>query len=484
MTEVTAAPSVRDLIAASPRPPAPRVPLADRAGTVAPVAAPRHSRARAPQWLLPAGDLLAATAVVVCLQLLLTGIELAGLALALAWPALLAGAGRYTYRAVPEPLSRRAGRVFRAGAVLGLCCWVAFPLAGSVAAPEVLAPTVLAMTGSSLGLCVLLPRQVRTRLVLAGSLDHVQQATTELTSAGRYDIVAACTPQPSSGLGSVPVHVGVSDAVTVASMHAADAVLMLPSDEMPAAVLRRLQWQAASTGVHVYVGTGLLDVTTTRMSVVQGAGMDLLHVRPAPTSGPRRFLKSAVERSVSLVAVVALLPLLMVLALVIRRDSPGPAIFRQTRVGCDGKPFTMYKFRTMVACAEDVRESLERDNEVDAVLFKLRSDPRVTAVGAWLRRYSVDELPQLWNVVRGDMALVGPRPALPAEVENYDFDPRRRLAVRPGLTGLWQVSGRSDLSWAESVRLDVRYVDNWSLALDLDILRRTVGAVLGQRGAY
>jgi lipopolysaccharide/colanic/teichoic acid biosynthesis glycosyltransferase len=144
----------------------------------------------------------------------------------------------------------------------------------------------------------------------------------------------------------------------------------------------------------------------------------------------------------------------------------------------------MWKFRTMTTSAPAEVDGLSGQNDSDGCLFKLREDPRITRVGGVLRRYSVDELPQLWNVVTGQMSLVGPRPALPTEVERYDDDPRRRLAVKPGLTGLWQVSGRSDLSWAESVRLDLQYVDNWSLSLDVSILRRTVGAVLGHRGAY
>ena len=144
----------------------------------------------------------------------------------------------------------------------------------------------------------------------------------------------------------------------------------------------------------------------------------------------------------------------------------------------------MLKLRSMSTHAEDERSGLAASNDGDGVLFKMRLDPRITPLGMRLRRYSLDELPQLWNVVRGDMSLVGPRPALPSEVARYDADPRRRLVVKPGVTGLWQVSGRSDLSWAESVRLDLKYVDNWSLRLDLSILVRTVRAVLDHRGAY
>jgi lipopolysaccharide/colanic/teichoic acid biosynthesis glycosyltransferase len=168
----------------------------------------------------------------------------------------------------------------------------------------------------------------------------------------------------------------------------------------------------------------------------------------------------------------------------IKATSKGPVVFRQERIGLRGRPFTLLKFRTMVAGADLLLDGLREQNEADGPLFKLRQDPRVTRVGAVLRRYSIDELPQLWNVLRGQMSLVGPRPPLPHEAASYGSDMRRRLRVRPGMTGLWQVSGRSDLSWDETVRLDLFYVDNWSMVQDLNILVRTVSAVLGSRGAY
>lgn len=197
--------------------------------------------------------------------------------------------------------------------------------------------------------------------------------------------------------------------------------------------------------------------------------------------GASRAVKVVVERALALVLLVLAAPVLGVLVALVRADSPGPAVFRQVRIGRDGQPFTMLKLRTMALAPMALPEAV---NDADGCLFKLREDPRVTRVGACLRRLSLDELPQLVNVVRGEMALVGPRPPLPEEVERYDDDARRRLVVTPGLTGLWQVSGRSDLSWADTVRLDVRYVDNWSLGLDARILALTVRAVLGRRGAY
>jgi len=213
----------------------------------------------------------------------------------------------------------------------------------------------------------------------------------------------------------------------------------------------------------------------------------LLRPGPAPAP-PRRVARIVVkhlwERTAAAAALVLLLPVLILIWLVVRCDSRGPALFRQQRVGRDGTPFTMLKFRTMRIDAEEQLSRLTAERGVTATLFKLADDPRVTRVGRWLRRYSLDELPQLVNIVRGEMALVGPRPALPREVMRYDRETRRRLSVDPGLTGLWQVSGRSDLPWHESVRLDLDYVDHWSLRRDLAIVARTFGAVLGHRGAY
>jgi lipopolysaccharide/colanic/teichoic acid biosynthesis glycosyltransferase len=205
-------------------------------------------------------------------------------------------------------------------------------------------------------------------------------------------------------------------------------------------------------------------------------------VLAAHKSGAPGVAKVVWERMAAALALAFLSPVLLGLMLLVRLDSAGPALFRQVRVGRDGRHFTMLKLRTMRTDAESVRAQV--DNEVDQVLFKNRQDPRITRIGRILRRYSLDELPQLVNVVRGDMSLVGPRPALPSEVAAYDHDPLRRLVVRPGLTGLWQISGRSDLSWRESVRLDLDYVDNWSLPRDLTIIGRTLHAVLGHRGAY
>ncbi|MGQ0802701.1 MAG: sugar transferase [Actinomycetota bacterium] len=223
-----------------------------------------------------------------------------------------------------------------------------------------------------------------------------------------------------------------------------------------------------------------------------GAGPENDDVRGIPLQRVRRAalrLKAeAVKRAVDIVVATALLvlaaPVLAIVALLVKFTSPGPVLFGQDRVGRRGRVFKMRKFRTMVVGAEADLDQLRHLNERDGLVFKIRDDPRCTPVGKWLRRFSIDELPQLWHVLTGEMSLVGPRPAVPSEVARYDQDARWRLLVKPGLTGLWQVSGRSDLAWSESLRLDLYYIYNWSPSMDLAILGRTFSAVLRREGAY
>jgi exopolysaccharide biosynthesis polyprenyl glycosylphosphotransferase len=264
----------------------------------------------------------------------------------------------------------------------------------------------------------------------------------------------------------------------------ADTVAVLACPEMDANALRRLTWALERTGTDLVVATALLDVAGPRTTIRPVDGLPMLHVEHAELSGSRRLLKGMFDRVLAALALLVAGPLLLVLALVVRRATPGPAFFRQVRVGKDGREFVLYKLRTMYSGAEEHQEELNGHNEADGVLFKMRDDPRVTPLGRWLRRYSLDELPQFLNVLRGQMSLVGPRPPLPCEVAQYPEDVRRRLVVKPGLTGLWQVSGRSDLSWEDSVRLDLRYVENWSLTFDLVILLRTITALVRTSGAY
>ena len=228
----------------------------------------------------------------------------------------------------------------------------------------------------------------------------------------------------------------------------------------------------------------LTDIAAPRIHVRPVAGLPMMHVGEPEFSGSRRVLKGALERIIAAVALMVWGPVLLLIAFAVRLDTPGPALFKQRRVGSHGREFTIFKFRTMHVDAENRIQEISRLNESDGLLFKIREDPRVTRVGRILRRWSIDEAPQLINVLFGTMSLVGPRPPLPSEAAQYTPDIARRLLVKPGLTGLWQISGRSDLSWEEAVRLDLYYVENWSPALDLSILWKTTFAVVASRGAY
>jgi exopolysaccharide biosynthesis polyprenyl glycosylphosphotransferase len=246
-----------------------------------------------------------------------------------------------------------------------------------------------------------------------------------------------------------------------------------------------VSWQLEGSSTDLVVSPGLTEVAGPRLHILPVAGLPLLHVDEPKFTGFRRVLKGAFDRVSAALALVLLSPIFLVLVLAVRLTSSGPALFRQVRVGRAGSTFVMLKFRSMYADAEERLASLrEQSDHGDGVLFKMKEDPRVTRVGKFLRKYSLDELPQLINVVLGTMSLVGPRPPLPLEVARYEDHVHRRLLVKPGLTGLWQISGRSDLSWDESVQLDLRYVENWSLGEDLFILWKTVRAVAHGSGAY
>ncbi|MEO3752184.1 sugar transferase [Streptomyces sp. B6B3] len=282
----------------------------------------------------------------------------------------------------------------------------------------------------------------------------------------------------------VPVYGRFDDVVEAVEATGADTVAVLSCPELDGTELRRLAWQLEASDVDLVVAPALIDVAGPRTTIRPVDGLPLVHVDHPRLSGGRRLAKELFDRLSAALALLFLLPVLLVIGLAIRLSSPGPALFRQTRIGKNGAAFTVLKFRSMYLDAEQRLPELRPVNDNDGVLFKLRDDPRVTRLGRLLRRYSLDELPQLFNVLTGQMSLVGPRPPLPSEVEQYAGDVNRRLVVKPGLTGLWQVSGRSDLSWEESVRIDLRYVENWSLALDAMILWRTVFAVLRSQGAY
>jgi exopolysaccharide biosynthesis polyprenyl glycosylphosphotransferase len=334
------------------------------------------------------------------------------------------------------------------------------------------------------------------RVILVGHEQAAQETTRQLRRE-RYHgmgVVGVCLPAAYGRgpavvprLPGLPPVYGSFDEVAQAVQRAhADTVIVLSCPELDGIALRRLAWKLERDDIDLIVASTLVDVAGDRTTIRPVDGLPLLHVEHPRLRGGRRVFKEIFDRVAALFGLVLLLPLLLTVAVLIKSTPgrPGPVIFRQIRVGRNGRKFVMYKFRTMYRDAEARLAELSHLNETGGSLFKMRNDPRVTPVGRWLRKLSIDEVPQLLNVVKGDMSLVGPRPPLPREVAEYPFDMRRRLVVKPGLTGLWQVSGRSDLTWEESIRLDLQYVENWSFAMDLMILARTVIAVCRSAGAY
>lgn len=299
-----------------------------------------------------------------------------------------------------------------------------------------------------------------------------------------FSAVAACGPPLDADVG-VPVVGDLTDVRSAVHALAVDTVAVAASSSVTPERLRSLAWSLEGAGVDLMVAPSLVDVAGPRIAVHPVAGLPLLLVDEPSFSGTRRLLKETLDLTLATLLTVVLTPALLAVAVAVRASSPGPAFFRQVRIGVGGRPFRVWKFRTMHVDADSRLAGMMREQAGgDAVFFKDRHDPRVTPVGRFLRRLSIDELPQLFNVLAGDMSLVGPRPQRPHEVALYDDAMRRRLLVKPGMTGLWQVSGRSDLSLEDSIRLDLYYVENWSGLLDLVILSRTVAAVLRGGGAY
>jgi exopolysaccharide biosynthesis polyprenyl glycosylphosphotransferase len=330
--------------------------------------------------------------------------------------------------------------------------------------------------------------QCMQSVVAVGHETSVADLVTELRRDSYHglSVVGACVAQPSecADVAGIPVYGGLDDVTLAVRAFGADTVAVLACPEMDGLRLRGLAWELEKTGTDLCVSPALLDVAGPRTTIRPTAGLTLLHVDHPQLSGMRLLLKDLFDRCAAAAGLILLSPLMAGVSLMIWLQDRGPVLFKQVRVGQDGHAFRIYKFRTMVVDAEQRRADLLASNETDGVLFKLRKDPRVTAVGAHLRRWSIDELPQLINVLLGQMSLVGPRPAVPDEVARYAEHVHRRLVVKPGLTGLWQVNGRSDLSWDESVRLDLRYVENWSFALDLQILWKTIWVIVWGSGAY
>lgn len=432
-----------------------------------------------------------------------TGAALAiSLAMPLVWP-LAVGLARGYALADLGTGSEEYRRIVRAGFALAsgtavVCYAVNYELARGFVLLALPVACLLSLVARYLARQNLSARRARgsclRTVLLVGHTGAVLDLARQLRSDTHYGmrVVGACVPGGSAqgSAESVLQNEGVAivgdlsgAARTVRSL-GVDTVAVTSGGDTTAVYLRQLSWQLEGSGVDLLVAPGLMEVAGPRLHVKPFVGLPLLHVQQPTFSGVHRFLKAVLDRTAAAVGLLLLSPLLVVIAVCIRLDSHGPVLFRQERVGLGGQPFTMMKFRTMVDGAEAMKSALLEVNEGCGLLFKLRTDPRVTRVGAVLRRYSLDELPQLLNVLLGSMSLVGPRPPLADEVSRYEYHVHRRLLVQPGLTGLWQISGRSDLGWEESVRLDLRYVENWTLLLDLLILWKTIGAVLRVRGAY
>jgi exopolysaccharide biosynthesis polyprenyl glycosylphosphotransferase len=307
-----------------------------------------------------------------------------------------------------------------------------------------------------------------------------------------YSVVGVCLIGRTSGgtlevpgVGSLPVLGDERDLEEVIAAADVDTVALTSTHHLGPEGVRELSWRLHDLEVDLVVSPGVVDVAGPRLTMQPVAGLPLIHVEKPQYTGTKRIQKRAFDIGLSLVILAAVSPVMIAAAIAIKLTSRGPVFYRSERIGLDGEPFQMIKFRTMVVGADQQVEHLASINEsVGGVLFKIKADPRVTPVGRVLRRYSIDELPQFLNVLRHDMSVVGPRPPLRREVDKYDHQVRRRLLVLPGITGLWQVSGRSDLSWEDSVRLDLSYVENWSITNDFLIALKTARTVFAGDGAY
>ncbi|HSK25738.1 MAG TPA: sugar transferase, partial [Jiangellales bacterium] len=421
----------------------------------------------------------------------------ASLVLGLFWLLVLAGRGAYSRPVLglgPEEYKRVVNGSLLAGGTVAIVCYlgsidlargwmaVAFPLGTALLVLGRWVARRRLHDGRGTG------RFLHRVLVVGAAepaLDLVRVLHRE-EYAG-YRVVGACLPDPRERLdgdSAIPVVGGLEHVRESLLATGADTVAVVSTQGMSGGYLRRLAWSLEGLGVDLVVAPSLTDVAGPRITVRPLAGLPLLQVDEPRFTGWRRVGKTVFDRCGSLLLLVLGLPVLLGLAAAIKLHDGGPVLFRQIRVGADGRQFAMLKFRSMVVGAESLLPDLRQADEGNGVLFKIRQDPRVTSVGRFMRRWSLDELPQLVNVLTGDMSLVGPRPPLPEEVERYGDDAMRRLLVRPGMTGLWQVSGRSELSWDDSVRLDLYYVENWSFSQDLLILFKTVHAVAKRHGAY
>jgi exopolysaccharide biosynthesis polyprenyl glycosylphosphotransferase len=455
---------------------------------------------------LAAADLLAVAAALVVGFVLRFGVGpgrtvggipylLVGALIGAGWLTGLAGADAYRIRCLgtgAEEYKRVATGTFRAWGVIAVGCYAAkVDVARGFVVVALPLGLMLLLAGRTVARRRLVARRAAGcslhRVLVVGDRRSAVALARQLRRerAAGFDVIGACLPagQPRlRGTDDIPVLGSLADVPELARAHAADTVAVAASSAVPSEVVRRIAWGLEGSGVDVVVAPSVADVAGPRISVQPVSGLPLLHVDQPEFTGGKRAAKSVLDRIIAVGLLVVLLPVLLPAALGIRLTSRGPVLFRQIRIGRDGREFTVVKFRTMYRDAEQRLAELSARNETDGLLFKIHDDPRITPFGRFLRRTSLDELPQLLNVLRGDMSLVGPRP-LPVKDADFTGDVRRRLLVRPGITGLWQVNGRSRLSWEDAIRLDLYYVENWSISLDLAILLRTVGAVVRGTGA-
>lgn len=329
------------------------------------------------------------------------------------------------------------------------------------------------------------------RVVVVGTRTDVEKVVRQIekNSGAAYTVIGAViddqeAESDSATLRNLSVMRGLGRVAEYASSLGADGVVVAGQPAGGSDFIHDLAWELEGKTVELILATSLANVAGPRIHFRPVDGLPLLHVEIPQFEGGKHLLKRALDVVVSATALIVLSPLFLVLSVIIKADSSGKAFFSQERVGRGGHTFSIFKFRSMVATAPDQLAELMSKNEGSGLLFKMKNDPRVTRIGKTLRKYSLDEFPQLWNVLVGDMSLVGPRPPLPQEVDGYEDHVRRRLYIKPGLTGMWQINGRSALSWEESVRLDLYYVENWSVVGDLMIMWRTVRVLINPVGAY
>jgi exopolysaccharide biosynthesis polyprenyl glycosylphosphotransferase len=413
------------------------------------------------------------------------------------WVLILAAQGAYSLRdfgAGPDEFRRvLLGSMLTAGSVGLICYLVQVPLSRGFVLLTFLLGTPMLLLERYAARKVLhslrLQGHLLRRVVAVGGVAAISElvAVLQRERYAGYEVLGACVPDSITvdpGSLSVPLLGSAEKTRQICDEIKADTVLVTRGGYGSADELRRIAWDLEESDISLVVVPSLTDVAGPRIHMRPVAGLPLLHVEGPRADEAGGLAKRLFDLFVATVTLLVLSPLMLAVAVAIKAYDGGPVFFRQARIGWRGDPFGMVKFRSMVVDAESRLDEVRHLDDSDGVLFKVKRDPRITPIGHWLRKYSIDELPQLFNVIKGEMSLVGPRPPLPNEVARYEDHVRRRLMVRPGMTGLWQVSGRSELSWRESVRLDLYYVDNWSMLTDLVIMAKTVRAVVATHGAY